>query len=122
MYFVNITDIAEEDILNTGNYISKVLMNPIAANNLLDKIEACRDKLEDEPHLFTYVPDEYLKSKRIKYTMINNFMLFFRIRENEDVVDVIRFLYGRRDWQNILKNDARINDEEENNGSGPDFA
>jgi hypothetical protein len=49
-------------------------------------------------------------------------MLFFRIKETENAVDVIRFLYGRRDWKNILKDDVRINTVEGNNGIGPDFA
>jgi plasmid stabilization system protein ParE len=121
MYLVNITPIAEADIYNTENYISGVPLNTIAANKLLDDIEDTRKKLEDNPQLFTYVPDEFLKSKRIKYTMAHNYMLFFRIRESENAVDVIRFLYGRRDWKNILKNDIRINSTE-TVGSGSDFA
>jgi len=39
MYFVNITDIAEEDILSTMQYIADTLKAPKAANNLLDEIE-----------------------------------------------------------------------------------
>jgi hypothetical protein len=38
MYFVNITDIAEEDIASAANYIAFVLNAPMAANNLLDEI------------------------------------------------------------------------------------
>jgi hypothetical protein len=29
--------------------------------------------------------------------------MFFTIDEDEKMVNVIRFLYGRRDWKNILK-------------------
>jgi hypothetical protein len=29
-------------------------------------------------------------------------MMFYKIDENEKKVHVIRFLYGRRDWKNIL--------------------
>jgi len=33
-YSINITDLAEEDILAAVKYISSALKNPIAANNL----------------------------------------------------------------------------------------
>ena len=31
--------------------------------------------------------------------------MFFIIDEDKKTVNVIRFLYGRRDWKNILKNE-----------------
>jgi plasmid stabilization system protein ParE len=49
------------------------------------------------------VPDEYLRTKGIKYIMVKNYMLYYAIDENEKKVDVIRFLYGRRDWKTILE-------------------
>ncbi|MDR3338399.1 MAG: type II toxin-antitoxin system RelE/ParE family toxin [Treponema sp.] len=42
--------------------------------------------------------------------MVKNYMLFYTINEEEKIVTVIRFLYGHRDWKNILK----INNAEEN--------
>jgi plasmid stabilization system protein ParE len=52
----------------------------------------------------TDIADEYLKSKGIKYVMIRNYMMFYTINEDRKAVDVIRFLYGRRDWKRILEN------------------
>jgi len=101
MYFVNITDIAEEDILSTAKYIADTLKAPKAANNLLDEIEKHEDELKKNPHIYPLVSDEYLAEKGIRFVLIKNYMLFFTI--NDDVVDVIRFLYGRRDWKNILR-------------------
>jgi plasmid stabilization system protein ParE len=59
-YSLNITDIAEEDILSTVRYIANVLKNPIAANNLLDEIEKHEKTLEDIPGIYPSVHDEYL--------------------------------------------------------------
>jgi plasmid stabilization system protein ParE len=39
MYSLNISDLAENDILSTVKYIAKVLTAPMAANKLLDEIE-----------------------------------------------------------------------------------
>jgi len=104
MYSLIITDIAEEDILNTVKYIADVLKAPTAANNLLDEIERHEKILENTPYIYPFVPDEYLAQKGLKFTMIKNYIMFYTINEEQKIVTVIRFLYGRRDWINILKN------------------
>jgi len=108
-YSINITDLAEEDILATVKYISNSLKNPIAANNLLDEIERHENILGETPSIYPYVNDEYLSEKGLKYVVIKNYLMFFTIDENNKIVNVIRFLYGRRDWKNILiENQTRI--------------
>jgi len=103
MYSLIITDVAEEDIFKTVEYIADVLKAPIAANNLLDEIERHEEILENTPNIYPLVPDEYLAQKGLKFTIIKNYLMFYTIDENEKIVTVIRFLYGRRDWKNILK-------------------
>ena len=105
MYFVNITDFAEEEILSTVKYISGELKAPKAANNLLDEIEKCEKNLGENPYIYPNVPDEYLAIKGLKFVIIKNYLMFFIIEEDTKTVNVIRFLYGRRDWKNILKNE-----------------
>ena len=103
MYSINITDVAEEDILGTVKYIADVLKAPTAANNLLDEILSHEEILENTPNIYPFVPDEYLAQKGLKFTVIKNYLMFYTINEDEKIVTVIRFLYGRRDWKNILK-------------------
>ena len=102
MYFVNITDLAEEDILSTVKYISGELKVPKAANNLLDEIEKHEEILGMTPHIYPAVSDEYLAEKGVKFAKIKNYLMFFTVDEDKKIVNVIRFLYGRRDWKNIL--------------------
>ena len=106
MYLVNITDIAEEEILATVKYIAKELKAPVAANNLLDEIEKHEDNLSKTPNMYPNVPDEYLASKGLKLVIIKNYLMFFTIEEENKTVNVLRFMYGRRDWKNILANPA----------------
>jgi toxin ParE1/3/4 len=103
MYSLNITEIAERDILDTVRYIADILKAPIAANNLLDEIERREEVLENTPNIYPFVPDEYLAQRGLKFTPIKNYLLFYVIHEDEKTVTVIRFLYGRRDWKNILR-------------------
>ncbi|MDR1803431.1 MAG: type II toxin-antitoxin system RelE/ParE family toxin [Treponema sp.] len=98
-----ITNIAEEDILDTVKYIANVLKAPAAANNLLDEIERHEEILENTPNIYPFVPDEYLAQRGLKFTRIKNYLLFYTINEEEKIITVIRFLYARRDWKNILK-------------------
>jgi plasmid stabilization system protein ParE len=102
MYSLIITDIAEEDILNTITYIADVLKAPTAANNLLDEIEKHEEILENTPNIYPLVPDEYLAQNGLRFTIIKNYLMFYTINEDEKMITVIRFLYGRRDWKNIL--------------------
>lgn len=69
-YSVNITDLAEEDILTAVRYISNELKNPVAANNLLNEIERYEKILEDTPNIYPFVQDEYLSEKGLKYAGI----------------------------------------------------
>jgi plasmid stabilization system protein ParE len=102
MYSVHITDIAEEDILATARYIADILNAPIAANNLLDEIEKYEGLLGSTPHMFSFAPDNYLRAIGIRYVMVKKYMMFYTIDEDKKAVNVIRFLYGSRDWQKIL--------------------
>jgi plasmid stabilization system protein ParE len=102
MYSINITDAAEQDILSTVNYVTDVLKTPIAANSLLDEIEKHERMLEESPVIYPFVSDEYAAEKGVKFIMVKNYMLFFIVNEEDRIVNVVRFLYGRRDWKNLL--------------------
>jgi len=102
-YSVYITDLAEKDILSTVKYITDALKNPVAANNLLDEIERREKILEDTPEIYPFVNDEYLSGKGIRYVIIKNYLMFYTIDEDNKFINVIRFLYGRRNWINILR-------------------
>jgi plasmid stabilization system protein ParE len=99
MYSVYITDIAEEDILSTAEHIATILKSPIAANDLLDEIEKHKIPLESTPNMFSFVSDEYFRTKGIKYITVKDYMLFYTVDEDKKTVHIIRFLYGDKDWK-----------------------
>ena len=103
-YSLKITDIAEEDILSAVKYITDELKNSQAANTLLDEIEKHEEILENTPCIYPFVSDEYLAKRGLKYAMIKNYLMFFTIEKKNKIVNVIRFLYRRRDWKCLLKN------------------
>ena len=105
MYSLNITDIAEEDILSSVRYIANVLKAPAAANSLLDEVEKHEEILVTTPNRYPFVSDEYLAEKGIKFVMIKKYVMIYTVNEDEKSVTVIRFLHSRRDWKNILRDE-----------------
>ncbi len=115
-YQIHITKTAERDLVGAADNIEFTIKNPSAADNLLDKAEEKISELSSflffpklgvsflEVH--AVVDDPVLSAWGIRFTVINNYLAFFTILG--DTVYVIRFLYGKRDWISILKQDFSL--------------
>lgn len=102
-YAIHITRTAEKDLINAVDYISYVLKNPQAADNLLVETGNRIEELSSFPEKFALIDDPVLKAWGIRFTIIQNYIAFYRISEETKPIDIIRFLYGKRDWRTILK-------------------
>ncbi|MEI6167086.1 MAG: type II toxin-antitoxin system RelE/ParE family toxin [bacterium] len=98
MYKLLITRSAEQDLDGIVDYIAVKLMNPSAASALLDIIGECYGSLKSTPRMFSECGDTYLKNKRYRKALIDNYLLIFRIDENSNTVYVLRFFYGAQDY------------------------
>ena len=103
-YELRITRAAENDLNETADYIEFVLMNPQAANHLLDAVEETLPTLSEYAERHVLVDDPVLKAWGIRFVQIKNYLAFYTIDESEKRVYIVRFLYGKRNWINILKN------------------
>jgi toxin ParE1/3/4 len=103
MYKIQFTEPAEEDLISALRYISDVLKAPAAAQKLLTEIEEQLKVLENMPFSCPLVHDEYLAMKGIRFLIVNNYLLFYILKEEEGIVSVIRCLYARRDWARLLE-------------------
>jgi toxin ParE1/3/4 len=48
------------------------------------------------------VADERLAYKGIRKIMVDNYIVFYIVTEENKTVTIIRMLYGRRGWMNLL--------------------
>jgi len=103
LYHVDITKPAENDIYDAAKYIAEQLLNPSAADRLIDDIEHVVNSLNNMPDRHPLVSDEVLARLGFRFIPVNNYLIFYIIREDIKTVVIQRFLYGRRDWVNILK-------------------
>ncbi len=106
MYNIDMTDVAKADILEAAKYIKHELQNPIAADNLLDNVDDAVQRLCTMPEINPPVRDEFLAGLGFRMTQVGNYLLFYRIDKKK--VTVSRFLYGRRNWQYLLKADILL--------------
>jgi plasmid stabilization system protein ParE len=100
MYKLRFSNYIYEDVQSSVNYIKYNLQNPIAAQRLKDEVKKTYRKIKGNPFIYPAVPVEDLALKGYRFTMVKNYMLFFKVKEKQ--INVIRFLYGPRDWENIL--------------------
>jgi len=101
VYKLKYAESYREDLKSTINYIKHNLQNPTAAQRLKNEIKNKYKNIKENPFIYPAAPDEYLASKGYRFIMIDNYMIFYKVIENN--VEIIRFLYGYRDWINILK-------------------
>ena len=103
MFQINITKPAERDMLDCVKYIAMELRNRTAAQRLLDDAEDAIYSLEDMPFRHPLAKDDVLAQQGFRYLSVHNYLLFYIVREETKTVVIERFLYGRRDWINLLK-------------------
>lgn len=103
VYNVHITRAAERDLNSAADYIDQILLNPQAADDLLDDVDAMVGDLSTFPEKYPVVDDPVLKAWGIRFTQAKNYLAFYTVSETEKTVYVVRFLYGKRDWAALLK-------------------
>lgn len=99
-YELSILPLFESDMLEAITYITEVLNNPSAAERLIDETEKAIYKRLDSPLSFS--PYKSKKSRNDVYCRIfaGNFTVFYVVKDN--VMEVRRFIYSRRNIENIL--------------------
>ncbi len=105
-YSIHITSKAERDLNEAADYIEFTLLNPQAADDLLDKAEEEISKLAFLPEKHTTVDDPILAAWGIRLIVINSYLAFYIIDEDTKTVHIVRFLYGKRNWMSILRNES----------------
>lgn len=102
-YQLHITSTAKHDIMRAVDYIEFVLKNLQAADNLLDAVTKQIETLSDFPQKFRIVDDPVLASWEIRFVIINNYLAFYTINKEKQIVIVVRFLYKKSNWCSILQ-------------------
>lgn len=101
-YKIQFSKDARKDLKDIYVYIKYSLQEPIIAKKLIDKIRKEIYKLEDNPIIYAIIKDEIIKKREIRKIKVNNYIVFYKVEENKSIVEIVRIMYGRRNWTKIL--------------------
>ena len=99
-YRLTFLPLFEDDLNEIVDYITFELNNPEAANRLVNDVESAILERQDNP--IAYAPYQSIKQRPCRYYRINvhNYSIFYVVLE--DVMEVRRIIYKRRDMDNII--------------------
>jgi plasmid stabilization system protein ParE len=102
MYRLKFSKIYVNDVDSSYKYIKDKLEAPMAADNLIKELLKKLNKIKENPRIRPLVQDKYLASLGYRAINVKNYIIFYIIGDDNKCVNVVRFLYKKRNWINIL--------------------
>lgn len=101
-YKVQLSIRAKNDFKSIISYIKNELLEPSIAKRYAKLIKKEIQNLEYSPQKFAIIDPKIIKYDNFRKLIIKNYIAFYRINEEEKIVNVERILYGGSDWKNKL--------------------
>lgn len=99
-YNIEYSKETKQDLIDIKKYIKYNLQEPNIAKKLITKIKTEIDKLIETPEIYSIIDDDFIKKLQIRKIIVDNYIVFYRI--NNKKIQIVRILYGRRNWINLL--------------------
>ena len=99
-YQLKIFPMARLDMEQIFDYIAVELCNPTAAIGQINDFEKAFENICTFPESCPYINNEYVKDKSLRKLIVNNYIAFYRVRDNE--IQVVRVLCGMRNYEPFL--------------------
>lgn len=99
-YQLKIFPMARLDMEQIFDYIAVELCNTTAAIGQINDFEKAFENVCTFPESCPYINNEYVKDKSLRKLIINNYIAFYRVKDNE--IQVVRVLYGMRNYEPFL--------------------
>ncbi len=91
------TPLALSDMDDALTYIASRLSKPAAAARLYRAIEKEIDSICGSPFAYPNCSNDLIDDICIRHAVIGNYILVFRVCEDQQRIQILRFLYGRMD-------------------------
>ena len=99
-YNIEYSKESEQDLIGIKQYIKYNLQEPDIAQKLICKIRKQINSLKYSPEIYAIIDDDIIKKLEIRKLIVDNYIVFFRIKN--DSIQIVRIMYGRRNWINLL--------------------
>jgi len=101
-YEIKLSIKAKDDLKSIVLYIKNNLNEPAIANKYAKIIREEIQTLEYLPQKFAVIEDSSVKDLNFRKLIIKNYIAFYRVNEENKIVNVERILYGASNWINEL--------------------
>lgn len=101
-YKIEISQEAENDLLDIYEYIAFDLSEPEIAKRQLDQFKKAIDSLRTMPNRFAEIQNKYLSVKNIRKMTVNNFWIAYESNQKQKRVNILRVFYIRQDTEKLL--------------------
>lgn len=81
---------------------TNVIAKPSTAKKLIGRIKDAVMSLAELPNRHSLIADETLAVQGIRKLFVDNYIVFCVINEENKMVIIVRILYNKRDWVNLL--------------------
>ena len=101
-YSIVVTQKAEQDLDEILAYMVNTLMNLPAAVKLMDDVERCYEKLTENPLMYAECQQPLLQKRQYCKAIIHDFLLLYRVDEQQRVVYAERYFSQMQDYAHKL--------------------
>lgn len=102
MYKLIVTELAHQDLDNIVSYIAVQLANPTAASDFLDEVDKCYGYLKRNPLMYSKCQDSRLEKEGYRKVVVKNYIIIYKVDENDKKVNILRFFYGAQDYAKLI--------------------
>ena len=88
---------AEYDMREVYHYIANVLLSPENAEKQINRLETAIMRLQQFPKRYKAYPEEPWRSREMRVTPVDNFLVFYISNDNDKIVTILRVMYSGRD-------------------------
>ncbi len=99
-YTLKIFPLAQLDMEQIFKHITINLSNPTAALGQINAFEKAFETICSFPESCPFINNKYVKDKSLRKLVVNNYIAFYRLKNDE--IQVIRVLYGMRNYEDFL--------------------
>lgn len=95
--------LAKDDLVGIYRYIAYELLEPKIAEKQVNRIRNQIKKLDMFPKKHQETPWEPWLSMGMRYFPIDNFVVYYLVNDDHNLVTIARIFYGGRNIENIIQ-------------------
>lgn len=99
-YSIEYSRESKQDLIEIKRYIKYNLQESEIAQNLISKIRKEINNLTNNHDIYSIIDDDIIKKLEIRKLIVDNYIVFYRVKSYS--IQIVRIMYGRRNWINLL--------------------